>query len=97
MTTLKKWNIVDHLGDKAVREQYLADVFKDGDVEEIKRALFYVSQAEGIEKVAKKANLNRESLYKMFRANSKPRFESILKIMQALGLNFNIVIARSNN
>ena len=40
MVTLKKWNIVDHLGDKAVREQYLADVFKDGDVERNKLTEF---------------------------------------------------------
>ena len=33
----------------------------------------------------KKENLNRESFYKIFKPNSKPRFESIFKIINALG------------
>ncbi|WP_277995658.1 DNA-binding protein [Campylobacter geochelonis] len=38
--------------------------------------------------MAKKANLNKDSFYKMFKPNSKPRFESILKVIRALGMNF---------
>ena len=66
-------------------------MLNDGDLDEIKRALFNVSKAEGIEVVAKKAKLNRESFYKMFKEGSKPRFESIYKILQAL--NIKLVVA----
>jgi len=48
--------------------------------------LFYIAKSKGIEKVAKKANLNRESFYKMFKENSKPRFESIFKVVNALDI-----------
>ena len=48
--------------------------------------LFYIAKSKGIENVAKKANLNRESFYKMFKENSKPRFESIFKVVNALDI-----------
>ena len=64
---LKKWNIIESLNSPEIRKEYLTQVLNDGDLDEIKRALFYVSKAEGIEVVAKKAKLNRESFYKMFK------------------------------
>ena len=88
---LKKWNIIENLNSPEIRKEYLTQVLSDGDLDEIKRALFYVSKAEGIEVVAKKAKLNRESFYKMFKEGSKPRFESIYKILQAL--NIKLVVA----
>ena len=43
-----------------------------------------------IEKIAKKANLNRESFYKIFKPNSKPRFETISKILRAFDMNLSV-------
>ena len=34
----------------------------------------------------RKEYLNRESFYKMFKENSKPRFESIFKVVNALDI-----------
>ena len=81
-----EFDIVEFLDDKETRQHYLNEVIKDGDLDEFKRAIFYIAKAEGIEKVAKKAKLNRESLYKIFKPNSKPRFESIFKILKALNI-----------
>ena len=52
---LKKWNIIENLNSPEIRKEYLTQVLNDGDLDEIKRALFYVSKAEGIEVVAKKS------------------------------------------
>ncbi|MDA3048574.1 addiction module antidote protein [Campylobacter sp. JMF_08 NE1] len=80
-------DMTELLNDQETRQHYLNEVIKGGDLEEFKRALFYLAKAEGVEKIAKKAELNRESFYKIFRPNSKPRFESIFKILKALDLN----------
>ncbi|MBP3225128.1 MAG: putative addiction module antidote protein [Campylobacter sp.] len=80
-------DMTELLSDQETRQHYLNEVIKGGDLEEFKRALFYLAKAEGVEKIAKKAELNRESFYKIFRPNSKPRFESIFKILKALDLN----------
>jgi len=41
-------------------------------------------------KVAKKAGLGRESLYKALSHGSHPRFETISAVMQALGVKFSV-------
>ena len=88
-----KFNLEDYLTTDELRKEYLNQVLADGDIEEFKRALFYIAKSKGIENVAKKANLNRESFYKMFKENSKPRFESIFKVVNALDIK--LVYAQS--
>ena len=79
-------DMINLLDDKQTRQHYLNEVLADGDLNEFKRAIFYIAKAESIEKVAKKAEINRESFYKIFKPNSKPRFETIFKILKALDL-----------
>ena len=81
-----EFKLEDYLDDEEIRKEYLNQVLADGNTEELKRALFYIASSYGVDRVAKKANLNRESLYKMFRPGSKPRFESIYKIIRALDI-----------
>lgn len=87
---LKTFELSDFLDNDDVRKEYLNQVLADGDLEELKRALLYISKSYGVEKIAKKANLNRESFYKIFRPNSKPRFETISKILRAFDMNLSV-------
>ena len=84
--TFTEFRLEDYLDDEEIRKEYLNQVLADGNTEELKRALFYIAKSRGIENVAKKANLNRDSFYKMFKPNSKPRFDSIFKVMNALDI-----------
>jgi probable addiction module antidote protein len=87
---LKTFELSDFLDNDCVRKEYLNQVLADGDLEELKRALLYISKSYGVEKIAKKANLNRESFYKIFKPNSKPRFETISKILRAFDMNLSV-------
>jgi len=87
---LKTFELSDFLDNDDVRKEYLNKVLADGDLEELKRALLYISKSYGVEKIAKKANLNRESFYKIFKPNSKPRFETISKILRAFDMNLSV-------
>ena len=87
---LKTFELSDLLDNDDVRKEYLNQVLADGDLEELKRAIFYIAKSRGVEKVAKKANLNRESFYKIFKPNSKPRFETISKILRAFDMNLSV-------
>ena len=40
--------------------------------------------------IAKDSGLGRESLYKTLAPGAKPRFETIMKVMQALGVKLTI-------
>lgn len=54
-------------------------------------ALNAVARLKGISKVAGEADLGRESLYKSLSPSAKPRFDTILKVIGALGLSLDVV------
>jgi probable addiction module antidote protein len=56
----------------------------------IAKALGDIARAKGMSQVAKDAGLGRESLYKALAPGAKPRFETVMKVAQALGLKFTV-------
>ena len=58
----------------------------DGDAAFIAKALGDIARAKGMTKVARKSGLSRESLYKALSGDRSPSFDTILKVVSALGL-----------
>lgn len=71
--------------DEAISE-YLTQVLADGDGDEFVRALGYVAKARGMAQVAQASGLGRASLYKALSPGAKPRFDTVMKVMHALGV-----------
>ncbi|MDC8451018.1 MAG: putative addiction module antidote protein [Nitrospira sp.] len=67
---------------------YLEACFEeaDGDASCIAKALGDIAQAKGMAQVARDAGLSRESLYKALSGDRSPSFDTILKVISALGL-----------
>ncbi|WP_445672597.1 addiction module antidote protein [Pseudomonas inefficax] len=72
--------------DEAISE-YLSQVLSDGDTEEIIRALGHIARARGMMQIATESGLGRESLYKALSPGAKPRFDTVLKVIRALGVD----------
>ena len=49
-------------------------------------ALGDIAKARGMTEVARKAGITREALYKALRPNASPRFDTISRVCQALGV-----------
>jgi probable addiction module antidote protein len=81
------FDIVEHLDSEEAIQEYFSQVLEDGDSEEIIRALGHIARARGMAALAAKTGLGRESLYKTFAPGAKPRFDTILKVIRALGLH----------
>ncbi|MCR5029336.1 MAG: putative addiction module antidote protein [Fibrobacter sp.] len=47
-------------------------------------------RSAGMAKIAKKAGLNRESLYKSLKKDAHPRFDTVMRILKAMGLKLSI-------
>jgi probable addiction module antidote protein len=45
-----------------------------------------VAKARGMAQIARDTGLGRESLYKAFATGAKPRFDTVLKVLRALGV-----------
>ena len=85
-TTLTTFDIAQYLDDKEVIAEYLSQVLADGDMDELLAAIGNIAKAKGMTQIAKDTGLGRESLYKTFAPGSKPKFETILKVMDSLGV-----------
>jgi probable addiction module antidote protein len=58
----------------------------DGDAAFIAKALGDIARAKGMTQVARETGLSRESLYKALSGDRSPGFDTILKVISALGL-----------
>lgn len=89
---LKVFDITRHLDSEQSMAEYLSQVLEDGDNDELIRALGHIAKAKGMATVAKESGLGRESLYKALSEGSQPRFDTIAKVIQALGLKMTVQV-----
>ena len=75
---------------------YLEACFEEagGDAAFIAKALGDVARAKCMSQVARDAGLSRESLYKALSGERAPGFDTILKVMGALGLTLRAQVSR---
>ena len=85
-----KFDIAEYLEDHDMITEYLNTVLEEGDSADIISAIGYVAKAQGMSKIAEKTGLSRPSLYKALSDGSKPQFETILKVLRALGGNLQV-------
>ncbi len=78
------------LDSPQVISAYLAQSMKAQDPQIFMKALAEVAKAQGVNKVAEAAGVNRESLYKTLKGGSKTRYETIQKLMLALGVELTV-------
>ena len=81
------FDIVSELDSDEAIAEYLRQVFTDGDSDEIIRALGHVARARGMAKLAADSGLGRENLYNALKPGAKPRFDTILRVCRALGVD----------
>ena len=69
-------------------EAYLEAIFEDygDDSRVVIKALGDVARAQGMQKVAKATGRNREGLYKALSGTGNPSFETVSKVMAAVGM-----------
>ncbi|MDT8437949.1 MAG: putative addiction module antidote protein [Wenzhouxiangellaceae bacterium] len=87
-TVTSRYDVVEHLRTPEEMAAYLEACMEDseGDAAFIAKALGDIARARGMSKVANDAGLSRESLYKALSGERTPGFDTILKVMAALGL-----------
>jgi len=83
-----KYDIAEHLRTPREMAAYLDACFEEaeGDAAFIAKAIGDIARAKGMSQVARDAGLSRESLYKALSGDRSPGFDTILKVIEALGL-----------
>ena len=88
---LTNFDVSQYLDDKEVIAEYLSQVLADGDMDEILTAIGNVAKAKGMTQIAQETGLGRESLYKSFNAGAKPKFDTIVKVLNSFDLKLQAV------
>jgi len=83
---LTSFDIAQYLDSSESIAEYLSQVLEDGDSDEFLEAIGHIAKAKGMAQISKDTGLGRESLYKTFAAGSKPRFETVMKVMNTFGV-----------
>jgi probable addiction module antidote protein len=82
---IKNYNPFDYLETREEINEYLNNAYLDEDPRIFLVALGYLAKKQGMAEVAKKAGLNRESLYKALAGEGNPRFSTVNRVIKALG------------
>lgn len=87
-TTTTPYDVAELLRTPEEMAAYLEACIEeaDGDAAFIAKALGDIARAQGMTQVARESGLSRESLYKALSGERSPSFDTILKVVSALGL-----------
>jgi probable addiction module antidote protein len=83
---LPDFDMAEELKTQEDIANYLTLVLEENNVDEFAHALGVVARARGMTDVAEKSGLTREALYKALRPTSQPRFDTIFRVCNALGV-----------
>lgn len=76
------------LDNEEVIAEYISQVLSENNSDLLLLALKDIARAHGMTKLARDTGLTREALYRSLEQGSKPRFDTIQRIITALGIQF---------
>ena len=98
-TVTTRYDVAEHLRTPEEMAAYLEACLEEanGDAAFIAKALGDIARAKGMSQVARDAGLSRESLYKALSGERTPSFDTILKVISALGLKLHAEAVHVNS
>ena len=82
----RAFNPIEMLHTDAEVSEYLAEAYLDDDPAVFTVALGFVVKHKGVAQMAEKTGLNRESLYKAISGKTQPKWDTVHRLLKALGV-----------
>lgn len=86
MTKFDPFDAADYLESEATIAEYITAALEDPNPDVFLTAIRDVARVRGMTQLAESAGVGRESLYKALVPGAKPRYDTILKLLHALGV-----------
>ena len=83
-------DIAEYLDSAEMVAEYLNLICQENDPALLLHAIGHVARSKGMAKIAEKSGLGRESLYKALDEKAHPRFETVFKVLAALGIQMHL-------
>lgn len=80
------FDVADYLDSEEMIAEYLSVILEEDDADLFIRALGDIARARGMTHIAKETGLGRESLYKALKSGSNLRYQTVQKVLKALGI-----------
>ena len=95
-TKTTRYDVAEHLRTPEEMAAYFEACLEDakGDAAFIAKALGDIARAKGMSQVARDSGLSRESLYKALSGERSPDFDTVLKVVRALGIKLHAEAAQ---
>jgi len=86
MTKFAIFDAAVYLRNEETIAEYISAALEDPNPDVFLAAVRDVARARGMTQLAKDSGLGRESLYKALTPGAKPRYDTMLKLLHALGV-----------
>lgn len=86
MTKYAPFDAADYLTNEETIAEYITAALEDPNPDVLLAAIRDVARARGMAQLAKDAGLGRESLYKALTPGAKPRYDTVVKLLHAMGV-----------
>ncbi len=86
MSGYTPFDAADYLESEDTIAEYISAALEDPNPDVFLAAVRDVAKAHGMAQLAADAGLGRESLYKALAPGAKPRYDTVLKLLHALGI-----------
>jgi probable addiction module antidote protein len=86
----KPYDAAEYLETEEDMAAYLQAALVEGDPALVIHALGNIARARGMSEIARQTGLRRESLYKALSPGGNPEFATVLKVVQALGIELHV-------
>lgn len=93
---LAPFDASDYLDSEETIAEYLSAALENPDSDAFLVAVRDVAKARGISTVAANAGLGRESLYKALKPGAQPRFDTVRRLLSALGVKLDVVLPHTH-
>ncbi len=90
--SLRKFEMRELLQSDQDIALFLDEAYQEGGSELFMKCLELVARDVGMNVISEKSGLGKESLYKTLRPGKKPRFDTIVKILDSLGLTVTVQV-----
>lgn len=93
------FDVAEYLRTPEEMAAYLEACFEEAgdDAAFIAQALGNIARAKGMSQIARDSGLSRESLYKALSGERNPSFDTILKVIHALGIKLHATAASASD
>lgn len=93
MKKATKWDASEFLSSEEGVTAYLNAALEDGDASVLVAALGDIARAKGMTQLAKETGVTRDGLYKSLSPTGNPSFDTVRKVIKALGFELSITAA----